>query len=150
MKPSDVLRIADEVLSLHRKIVGAHVRHRHDAAVLYFQTHNAINRDREEIVQRRMAVQESLVRAHLLRPKKQIDDVERIEQRERRVLADLAAKANIRAAVEQRFRAQAAKAALDRASFIQEVKSTLPEEIWQETIDLYDRSIYEATQEGSQ
>lgn len=141
--------MADELLTLHRKIVAAHVKHRHDAAVLYFQAHNAINRDREEIVQRRMMVQEAFVRAQLLRPKKQIDDAERIEQRERRVLADLAAKANIRAAVEQRLRAQAAKAALDRAAFIQEVQSTLPEELWAETIDHYDRNVYEATEEGS-
>ncbi len=147
-KASDVLRIAHEVLAIRRKIVAAHVQQRNAITVQRAEVEVQLNKQRLEIAQHRFGVIELLAKVKEMTPPAPVDPVEEIQQRERKVLANLTAKANIRAAAEQSMRAQAAQAALDRADFIDQVKRELPEEVWAETIDDYDRRVYEGTQDG--
>ncbi len=147
MRPSKVLRIAHEVLAIRRKIVTSHIENRNRVALQRSEMEVQLNKQRLESAQYRFGVIELLAKVKQMTPPAPIDPVEEIQQRERRVMADLSAKANIRAAAEKALRDQAAQAAFDRADFIAQVKRDLPEESWAEIIDDYDRRVYESTQE---
>lgn len=148
MKPTRVLRIAQEVLAIRQKIVTAHVANRNRMILQREEVKVQRNKQRLESAQYRFGVIELLAKVKAMTPPAPVDPVEDIQQRERRVMADLEAKTNIRAAAEQAVRAHAAQAAFDRADFIAQVKRDLPEEAWAETIDDYDRRVYEGSQDG--
>ncbi len=149
MKTERTLIIGGKVLRLRQRIVMEHCHRRNKTAVEFAQTQELISRHRQAIVESRLGVIERLMKVRQLLPPKSIDPVQEISLREKRVMSQLNANANIRAEVERRLRAQAAQAAVDRANFIDQVKRDLPEELWEETIDDYDRRVYESREDGS-
>lgn len=144
MKTIKVLEHARKVLALRQKIVTEHVRQRNQTAVEFVQARETVSRQRLAMAQHRLGVIETLSRARQLTPPKPVDPVKRIVDRHLRTLKQLEARATIRAEVERQLRTQAAQAALDRAAFIEQVKRDVPEDLWEETIDSYDRRVYES------
>lgn len=150
MKTKHVYSLARTILAARRQIVQDHVTTRNVMAVDHMKTQAVVNQLRRDAGHSRFSVIEAAARIHDLTPRKRLggDPLQRIAQRERRVMAKINADANMRAAVEKRLRSQAAQAAIDRATFVDQVKRDLPEELWGETIDAYDRKVYEAGEGG--
>ncbi len=147
-KSTSFLRIAQQVLELRRNIVAAHVQQRNAMTIQRAEVEVQLNRQRLEIAESRFGIIELLAKVKQMAPPSPVDPVKEVQQRERRVMAELTAKTNIRTASAQAVRTQAAQAALDRADFIAQVKQNLPEESWAEVIDDYDRRVYEGSQDG--
>lgn len=148
MKTSKALRYAQRVLAIQREIVAGHVRRRNDTIVAFAQTREAVSRHQSAVAQHHLRVIESLARARQLTPPKPVDPVKEISNRNARTLAQLGARASLRAEIGHQLRAEAAQSAMDRATFIQQVKQDLPEELWDESISEYDRTVYEGGEGG--
>lgn len=148
MKCSKALRYAQKVLAIRQQVVADHLRQRNESIVGFAQAREVVSRQRLAIAQHRLGVIETMARAQQLAPRKPVNSVRRIEDEGRRALAQLEARAAVRAEVGNRLRAEAAQAALDRAAFIEQVKRQLPEELWDESISVYDRRMYEGGEDG--
>lgn len=148
MKCSKALRYAQKVLAIRQQVVADHLRQRNESIVGFAQAREVVNRQRLAIAQHRLGVIETMARAQQLAPRKPVNSVQRIEDEGRRALAQLEARAAVRAEVGNRLRAEAAQAAMDRAAFIQQVHDELPEELWDEAIQEFDRRVYETGGDG--
>ncbi|MEW6051054.1 MAG: hypothetical protein AB1644_08365 [Candidatus Zixiibacteriota bacterium] len=148
MKSSKALRYAQQVLAIRRQIVTDHVRQRTETAVAFVQARETVSRHQLAVAQHRLGMIESLARARQLTPPKPVDPIRDIVKRNARSLAQLEARSSLRAEIGHQLRAEAAQAALDRATFIQQVKRDLPEELWDESISEYDRRVYEGGEDG--
>lgn len=148
MKTSKTLKYAQRVLALQRQIVAGHVDRRNAAIVAVAQMRETVSRHQSAVAHHRLGVIETIARARQLMPPKPIDPVREISNRNARTLAQLGARASLRAEIGHQLRAEAAQSAMDRATFIQQVKQDLPEELWDESISEYDRRIFESGEGG--
>lgn len=150
MKTKHVYALARTLLAERRQVIHDHLVARNRMAVDRMRTHVEVNQLRREVGNSRLAIAEASARMQNQLPRKRLasDSLQHIAQREERLMAKINADANVRAAVEKRLRSHAAQAAMDRATFVDQVKRDLPEELWGETIDAYDRKVYEAGEGG--
>lgn len=148
MKSNRAIHCAARLLALRRRIVTDHLQHRNTSAVEFVQAREQVSAHRLSAARNRFAVIELLARVQQLRPAPAPDPVRRIEQREQRLLAKMSADANMRTAMAKRLRDQAAQAALDRAAFVEQVRRDVPEELQEETIQAYDRQLFEVGGDG--
>lgn len=148
MKSNEALERALHLLIIHRRICADHHRHRNQTLVDMAERHASISGHKLAIAQHRLAVIESLARIRQMLPPKPVDNVQCIVERERQTLARLHAKASIRQAADRHLRAQARQAAFDRTLFISEMQQNVPQEMWDEALQEYDRRLYESREEG--
>jgi len=149
MRGSKALRHAQRMLAVQRQIVADHVRRRNDTIVAAAQRREVVSRHKSAIAHNRLTVIETLARARQLTPPKPVDPARDIVKRNAQTLAQLSARASLRAEIGHQLRAEAAQSAMDRAAFIQQVQRELPEELWDESISEYDRRVYEGGEGGA-
>ncbi|MEP0826921.1 MAG: hypothetical protein HRF51_00225 [bacterium] len=136
-KAEKALKIARRVLTVRKNIVSQAMRQSNRRTIDRMQL-----RTRSAICHQRVAEAEARVRR--LRPPTRIDPVKQLEDRKSKIMAQVEMEAEIRFATEQKLRELAGQAAMDRATFIKQVKRELPKELWEEVIDDYDRRAYES------